>query len=154
MAINNRVGLPPFQSVIDGSWHEVALIASALAGPQDAVVVADHAWERALAAYGDELDPRFLRGWVLEIATRTAVEHHRARQREHRSAMRPEASADANEERTWSLVRALPERERTALVLHFVGGVAHNEIAAIMGTTVTTARRFISDALRALRGPG
>ncbi|HET9058818.1 MAG TPA: sigma-70 family RNA polymerase sigma factor [Acidimicrobiales bacterium] len=155
MAVNSQVALPPFQRVLDEVWHDVALVTSALAGPEDAAAVADRAWEQALATYSEAPDPRHLRAWVLEMATRMALEHHRARQRELRRSGAPAAqgSADAAQERAWSQVRALPERERLALVLHFVGNVSHAEIAAIMGTTVTTARRLISDALRSLRVP-
>lgn len=151
------MALPPFQRIADQYWHEVALLTSALAGPQDAAAAARSTWEQALATYPDAPDARYLKAWLLHIATRAAVNAHRARQRRHVPAetevRRTAPAADSTDDRTWSQVRALPERERTALVLHYVGGVPHAEIAAIMGTTVTTTRRWISDALRSLRAP-
>ena len=45
------VSLPPFQSLVDAHWRDVARLAHALAGPTHGDDVAQTAWTKALAAY-------------------------------------------------------------------------------------------------------
>jgi DNA-directed RNA polymerase specialized sigma24 family protein len=54
----------------------------------------------------------------------------------------------------WDAVRRLPERQRTAVVLHYVGDLDHAAVAAALGTTPAASRRLVSDALGTLRTQG
>ena len=51
----------------------------------------------------------------------------------------------------WALVAALPERQRTAVVLRHVADLTEPEIARVMGITRGTVSSTLSDAHRALR---
>ena len=51
----------------------------------------------------------------------------------------------------WAAVRALPERQRTALALRYVVDLDHAEIARTLSTTPGATRRLVSDALTTLR---
>jgi DNA-directed RNA polymerase specialized sigma24 family protein len=51
----------------------------------------------------------------------------------------------------WSLVRALPPKQRTAIALRFLVGSSHAEIAAAMRTSEEAARRSVHEGLKRLR---
>ena len=149
------VGLPPFQQLVDAHWRDVARLAAAMAGPRDGDDVAQEAWARALRAYPSLTHAGNLRSWLLTITAHAALDAQRARTRRDRGAARPpEPPADLAplpDERLWAGVRALPVRQRQAVVLHYVGGLAHGEVARALDTTPAASRRLVSDALAALR---
>jgi RNA polymerase sigma factor (sigma-70 family) len=149
------VVLPPFQSLVDAHWRDVARLAAALAGPDDAEDCAQRAWLAALAAYPNLRHAGNLRGWLLAITARCATDGHRSRVR------RPVPVADlpdvaggeapAYDPELWARVRALPQRQRVAVALHYVLDLPHGEVAAALGTTPAASRRLVSDALATLR---
>ena len=51
----------------------------------------------------------------------------------------------------WARVAALPERQREAVVLRFVGDLDHRAVAAALGTTPGMSRRLVSDTVATLR---
>ena len=156
--------LPPFQLLVDAHWRDVARLAHALAGPVDGDDVAQQAWTQALSAYPRLRSTSNLRGWVLTITSRCAMDVHRTRGRRavpaqdiaalgersgRAQVMGPEG--DRPNESLWSHVAALPERQRHAVVLKYVVDLDHAAIAKALGTTPTMSRRLVSDALSALR---
>jgi RNA polymerase sigma factor (sigma-70 family) len=48
-------------------------------------------------------------------------------------------------------VRGLPDKQRRALSLRYLGELTHREIGAAMGTTEAAARRNVFEALARLR---
>ena len=149
--------LPPFQQLVDAHWRDVARLAAALAGPGDGEDAAQRAWLRALEAYPRLRSTRNLRGWLLTIAARSAMDAHRARRRaalpvaavpDHAAPADPPVAAD---EGIWEAVRLLPERQRLAVALRYVLDLPHAEVARTLGTTQAASRRLVSDALAALR---
>jgi RNA polymerase sigma factor (sigma-70 family) len=165
--------LPPFQRLVDLHWQDVARLAHALAGPADGDDVAQQAWTQALVAYPRLASDRNLRGWLLTITARCATDVHRGRARRavpvgelpehaHPAGLTPSgltaSGADpAGEdpvvgEPLWRAVRALPERQRTALALRYVCDLDHAAVAGALGTTPAATRRLVSDALATLRG--
>jgi RNA polymerase sigma factor (sigma-70 family) len=174
------VELPPFQRLVDAHWRDVARLAHALAGPHDGDDVAQQAWTQALAGYPSLRSDANLRGWLLTITHRCATDLHRGRGRRAvpvedlvgaadraqagggaRAAAGPGPGAlpgrdplpgrDLAPEDLWDAVRALPERQRLAVVLRYVVDLDHAEIAEQLGTTPAATRRLVSDALRTLR---
>jgi len=158
------VTLPPFQQLVDEHWRDVARLAHALAGPVDGDDVAQQAWTQALTAYPRLRSSSNLRGWLLTITSHCAMDVHRSRSRRAAPApdiaMISEVSAraavmgpdrDRPDERLWSHVANLPERQRHALVLKYVVDLDHPSIAKALGTTPTMSRRLVSDGLAALR---
>ena len=75
------VNLPAFQALVDAHWRDVARLAHALAGPVDGDDVAQQAWTQALAAYPSLRSATNLRGWLLTITHRCAMDAHRGRGR-------------------------------------------------------------------------
>jgi RNA polymerase sigma factor (sigma-70 family) len=156
------VSLPPFQRLVDQHWRDVARFAHALAGPVDGDDVAQQAWTQALAAYPRLRSSANLKGWLLTITARCATDVHRAR------ARRPVPVADVTGvhdppdggaepgsadpgDPLWVAVRALPERQRTAVALRYVADLDHAQVARALGTTPAATRRLVSDALTTLR---
>jgi RNA polymerase sigma factor (sigma-70 family) len=151
------VSLPPFQHLVDEHWRVVARLAHALA-PGNGDDVAQQAWTQALAAYPRLTHARNLRSWLLTITHRCAMDHHRAGRRttpHDDPASLAEApvviAPDAPDGTLWALVAALPERQREAVVLRFVGDLDHRAVAAALGTTPGMSRRLVSDAVATLR---
>ena len=152
------VALPPFSRLVDAHWRDVARLAHALAGPEDGPDVAQQAWAQALAAYPSLRSSRNLRSWLLTITARCATDVHRARARRPLLAEAPDRAAPCSpeppDEQLWDGVRRLPQRQRTAVVLHYVVDLDHAAIAGALGTTPAASRRLVSDALATLRTLG
>jgi RNA polymerase sigma factor (sigma-70 family) len=182
------VTLPPFQTLLDAHWRDVARLAHALAGPLDGDDVAQQAWLQALDGYPRLRSASNLRSWVLTITAHCATDLHRARAR--RPAPVPDVAdvadvaeavravravggvgtvgtagsvvaagaadhaAGRGEGPLWDAVRALPERQRTAIALRYVADLDHARVAEALGTTPAATRRLVSDALATLRGSG
>lgn len=164
--------LPPFQRLVDAHWRDVSRLAYALAGAADAEDVAQQAWAQAFAAYPALRSASNLRSWLLTITHRCATDAHRARGRRPVPVpVGPDDDAGAAtssgpeppggdggipedgilDGAVWDAVRALPDRQRTALVLRYVADLDHPTIAAELGTTPAASRRLVADALAALR---
>jgi RNA polymerase sigma factor (sigma-70 family) len=110
----------------------------------------------ALRAYPKLEDGRNLRGWLLTIAHRKAIDHHRANGR------RPLPVADVAEVASedpgfdldggvWDRVEALPPKQRAAVALRYGSDLPHAEIAAAIGCTPEAARRSLHEGLKRLR---
>jgi len=145
---------PPFQRLLDDHATTVLRFCVASVGPVDADDVFQEAVLAALRAY----PPRHrdnLRGWLLTIAHRKAIDHHRARARnavpvEHADpghTSEPPAADDG----LWTAVHALPPKQRGAVLLRFVGDLSHREIAKALGSSEEAARRALADGLAKLR---
>ena len=156
--------LPPFQHLVDAHWRDVARLAHALAGPVDGDDVAQQAWTQALAAYPRVRSTSNLRGWLLTITSRCAMDVHRSRGRRavpaqditvigevSGRALVKGPETDRPDGSLWSHVADLPERQRHAVVLKYVVDLDHSGIAKALGTTPTMSRRLVSDGLAALR---
>jgi RNA polymerase sigma factor (sigma-70 family) len=158
------VTLPPFQYLVDAHWRDVSRLAHALAGPVDGDDVAQQAWMQALAAYPGLRSSTNLRGWLLTITSRCAMDLHRSRARRpvpvqdivavgeiggRWLTMGPDK--DSPDQILWSRVAQLPERQRQAVVLKYVVDLDHRSIAKALGTSATMSRRLVSDALATLR---
>jgi RNA polymerase sigma factor (sigma-70 family) len=158
------VNLPPFQRLVDDHWRDVARLAHALAG-SDGDDVAQQAWTQALAAYPRLRSGTNLRGWLMTVTARCAMDVHRSRAR--RAVPVPDLAGPAHDrpsggvtadpaetlpdEALWARVARLPERQRAAIALRYVADLDHAQVAAALDTTSAASRRLVSDALAALR---
>ena len=159
--VSSHVDLPPFQALIDAHGPDVHRFLAAMVGSIAADDCYQETWIAALRAYPRLRDAGNLRGWLLTIAHRKAIDHVRARNRRavpvsdvpERAAMDTgvDASVAASDGELWSLVRALPPKQRTALALRYVFDSAHAEIAAVMDTSEDAARRNVHEGLKRLR---
>ena len=150
--------LPPFQKLLESHQGDVIGFLVASVGPQDAEDVFQETFISALRAYPKLEDDRNLRGWLLTIAHRKAIDHHRARKRRavpvgdppeiEDRRMAPGQKGDSG---IWRLVAALPPKQRTAVALRFACDLPHREIAAATGTSEEAARRNVHEGVKRLR---
>jgi len=124
-------------------------------GPHEAEDCFQETFMAALRAYPRLRPGSNLRAWVMTIAHRKALDAHRSRRRRPEPVEsvpelpgRPEDDGDPG---VWRRVRALPPRQREAVVLRFVGDLPYQEVGRAMGTTDVAARQNVRLALRRLR---
>jgi RNA polymerase sigma factor (sigma-70 family) len=147
--------LPPFQSFLEEHRRPVLGFLRALVGPSDADDCFQETFLAALRAY-PRADGRNLRAWVLTIARRKAIDHHRARSRRPEPVADLEVVSDAAVDgfgggEIWGQVAALSDGQRTALALRFAADLPYREVGAALGTTEAAARRRVHDGLETLR---
>jgi RNA polymerase sigma factor (sigma-70 family) len=148
------VSLPPFQHVVDRHGRDVYRVCVAVAGRAGADDCYQETMLAALDAYPRLRDPSVVRSWLLTIASRKAIDAHRAARRVTPVAD-PDAGAahdpDPRDDALWARVRELPEKQRLAVAYRFVADLAYREIAAAMDTSEEAARRNVYEGLRTLR---
>lgn len=118
----------------------------------------------ALRAYPKLRDTSNLRGWLLTIAHRKAIDHHRANGRRPlpvaEVAAVKEREAGTEIERAvgnpepdgiWAAVGALPPKQRAAVALRYACDLPHAEIAAALGCSPEAARRSLHEGMKRLR---
>jgi RNA polymerase sigma factor (sigma-70 family) len=149
------MGLPPFQRLLEEHGGAVLRFLRASVGPEEAEDSFQETFLAALRAYPRLRDASNLRGWVMTIAHRKALDAHRSRRRRPEAveavpdrASRPEEDGDPG---VWRRVRSLPPKQREAVVLRFVGDLPYHDVARTMGTTEEAARQNVRLALRRLR---
>ena len=149
----------PFQRFLDEHRTPVLAFLRAMVGPDDAEDCFQETFIAALRAY-DRMDGRHPRAWVMTIARRKAIDHHRARARrpeprDHlpETAVAPDRTGGLGnlDGEVWTAVAGLSEVQRTAVALRYAGDLAYREIAAALDCSEEAARRRVSDGLRALR---
>jgi RNA polymerase sigma factor (sigma-70 family) len=150
-----RNSKPPFQQLIDAHSADVLRFLRASVGSTDADDCYQETFLSALRAYPRLRDASNLRAWLLTIAGRKAIDHHRGRARravpvEHvpEQAVPP---AEIREDGLWDAVRALPPKQRAAVVCRFANDLAYAEIGVVLECSEEAARRNVFEGLRALR---
>jgi RNA polymerase sigma factor (sigma-70 family) len=147
--------LPPFQILLDEHAAEVMGVLRGAVGRADAEDCFQETFLAALRAYPALSDASNLRGWLLTIAQRKAIDHHRANGR------RPTPVAEVAESGTvdplpaengiWEAVGALPPKQRAAVALRYACDLPHAEIAAALGCSPEAARRSLHEGIKRLR---
>lgn len=110
----------------------------------------------ALRAYPDLGDASNLRGWLFTIAHRKAIDHHRRRRRDGMAkAFFPETGqeqeAELADQALWALVRDLPPKQRSAIVLRYVEDLPYRAIGEVIGCSESAARQNVRAGLTKLR---
>lgn len=153
--------LPPFQSLIDAHADEVMAVCRGAVGRADADDCFQETFIAALRGYPRLEDGRNLRGWLVTIAHRKAIDHHRANGRRPLPVAEIDAAAGAEDDAgllaaaedngVWAAVGALPPKQRAAVTLRYASDLPHAEIAAALGCSPEAARRSLHEGLKRLR---
>jgi RNA polymerase sigma factor (sigma-70 family) len=157
--------LPPFQALLDEHGSDVLGFLVATVGPHDAEDCFQETFIAALRAYSRLEHARNLRSWLLTIAHRKAIDHHRARGRravpagtaeevaggETSSNHRPEATVAGGGPELWNAVSGLPPKQRSAVVLRFATDMSYAGIADALDCSQDAARRSVHEGLEKLR---
>jgi RNA polymerase sigma factor (sigma-70 family) len=150
--------LPPFQRFLDEHREAVWRFLVSAVGRVDAEDCFQETFIAALRAYPRLRGDSNLRAWVLTIAHRKAIDVHRGRARRavpvaepHAVDGRAQIAVELRDEHLWQAVQQLPDRQRAAVVLRYLGDLAHREIAAAIGCSEEAARRSLHEGLAKLR---
>jgi len=149
------VALPPFRDVVDEHRALVWRFLAVAVGRDDVDDVAQETFLAALRAYPRCNDATHLDRWLLKIASRKAIDHHR------RTARSPHAMAEVPEEPAarvpdgddglWAAVAGLPAKQRAAVVLRHVLDRPYDEIAWLLACSPDAARANVAAGLKRLR---
>jgi RNA polymerase sigma factor (sigma-70 family) len=148
--------LPPFQTVLDDHAGAVMAILHGAVGRDGAEDCFQETFLAALRAYPKLDDASNLRGWLLTIAHRKAIDHHRANGRKpvplaEVAEVAVEDGIPERDEALWAAVGALPPKQRAAVALRYGSDLPHDEIAAALGCSPEAARRSLHEGLKRLR---
>ena len=154
--MHDLTGLPPFQEVLDRHRGDVHGFLAATVGPDDADDCFQETFIAALRAYPRLREGSNLRAWLLTIAHRKAIDHHRAaRRRPVPLAELPEsATTDSSRDGLdpiWHAVATLPPKQRAAVALRYAADLAHREIGEAIGCSEEAARRSVHEGIKRLR---
>lgn len=146
-----EVVLPPFEKFYDDYREEVFRYLRGLL-PREA---AEDAWQetflRALRAYSGLRHGRHLRAWIFTIARRVAIDDVRSRR--PRAALPEWAVEDSRPAyaELADLTRALPPKERVAVVLRYGYDLDYDQIGEVLESSGVAARQAASSGVRRLR---
>ncbi len=158
MTVMAAATLPPFQAFLDEHARPVHAFLRGMVAPDDVEDCLQETFLAALRSY-PRAEPLNLRAWVLTIAHRKAIDHHRARARSAVPVAEvPErAAADATlgmgvrDSAIWAAVSELPQRQRAAVVLRFAVDLRYRDVGAALGCSEEAARQSVHDGLKKLR---
>ena len=164
------VDLPPFQQLLDAHAAALHRFCVAQAGPDHGPDCFQETVLAALRAYPTLQEATNLRGWLFTIAHRKVIDQHRATGRRpvavddvvevavgasarRGGAVATAAAADAvvGDAAVWSSVARLPDKQRHAVTLRFLGDLPYADIAAAMDTSEAAARQNVRAGLAGLR---
>lgn len=149
--------MPPFQQFLEANRATVYRFLSVAVGPQDADDAFQETFLAALRAYPRVREPDKLDRWILAIASRKAIDHHRGAGRRTVPTDEPperpvhDPAPHDPDDPLWSAVRALPPRQRVAVVHRHVLDRPYAEIAELMDCSEQTARANVYQGTKRLR---
>src|SRR5689334_10232013 len=142
----------PFEAVVVDHGPAVLRVCRAVAGPVDAEDAWSETFLAALKAYPELPADANVEAWLVTIAHRKAIDVTRARKRMPIPVDEvPDQVSEAVAPDVWDAVAKLPDKQRTAVAYHYLGGLPYREIARITGGTADAARRAAADGVKALR---
>jgi RNA polymerase sigma factor (sigma-70 family) len=145
---------PPFAAFLEEHRTVVYRYLLATVGPHAADDCFQETFLSALRAYPRLSHADNLRSWVLTIATRKAMDHHRKTRRTVAMAEVPETVApeapDAQPE-VWEAVAELPPTQRAAVVQRYVLDLSYAEVAEALGSSEEAARAAAYEGRKKLK---
>jgi RNA polymerase sigma factor (sigma-70 family) len=145
----------PFQRFLDEHREPVFRFLVASVGRDGADDCFQETFLSAMNAYPKLRAGSNHRAWVMTIAHRKALDHHRATKRDAIPVQDvPEvASYDAapRDDATWARVHRLPPKQRAAVLLRYAGDLSHADVATALRCSEDAARRSAHEGLKKLR---
>ncbi|MGZ4190340.1 MAG: RNA polymerase sigma factor [Actinomycetota bacterium] len=147
--------VPPFQMFLDEHREAVYRFLNGFVAPGDVDDCFQETFLSALRAYPELRNGTNLRSWVLTIAYRKAMDSHRGRARRAVPVAnlpeQPSRGSLADDHALWDVVRALPDKQRAAVVQRYANGLPYRDIAAILECTEEAARQNVREGLKKLK---
>ena len=147
----------PFERVVAEHGPTVWRVCRALLGPADA----DDAWSEtflsALRAYPELRPGSNVRGWLVTIAHRKAIDQLRRAQRGALPVAEPpqrpweDDVALGGDDGLRRAVAALPTKQRLAVVYRYLADLSYDDVGELLGCSPVAARRNAADGIAKLR---
>ena len=154
-----RDALPPFESFLEANRTTVFRYLVAAVGREHADDVFQETFLAALRAYPRCTEAARLDRWVLRIASRKAIDHHRRTARgpipvsdPPEVPAEPAGRGDGRAVAAVAAVAELPPRQRDAVTYRHVLGLSVAEAAELMGCSPETVRANAYQGLKSLKG--
>ena len=146
----------PFEEIVAEHGALVMRVCRALVGPDDAEDAWSETFLSALQAYPRLRAGSNLRGWLVTIAHRKAIDLLRGRTRRRESPLdgselAASGPAAAGDEELRSALEALPPKQRGAVIYRYLAGLPYAEVGKLLGSNATAARRSAADGIANLR---
>ena len=145
----------PFEDVVAQHGATVLRVCRAVLGPVDAEDAWSETFLSALRAYPDLPADANVEAWLVRIASRKAIDQHRARGRRPipSQAVPDPAATEAHDpdEDLRAAVADLPEKQRLAVTFHYLAGLPYTQVAEQIGGSPEAARRAAADGIARLR---
>lgn len=132
-------------------------VCRAVVGTHDAEDAWSDTFLAALVAYPRLAPASNIRGWLVTIAHRKAIDRLRAATRSPLPvdpppdrAVLPAEAPDLDCD-LWAALSSLPDKQRQSVAYHHVAGLPYAEVAALLQTSPAAARRSAADGIAALR---
>lgn len=158
-AVNRLRGVTarPFEEIVVEHGRVVMRVCRALLGPADAEDAWAETFLAAMKAYPGLRPDSNVRGWLVTIAHRKAIDQIRAINRAPRPASElpdiPSKEGLAAEDRheLRAALDGLPFKARHAVIYHYLGGLPYAEVGSLLETSEAAARRSAADGIAKLR---
>jgi DNA-directed RNA polymerase specialized sigma24 family protein len=151
--VNGVVESRGFEHWYGGEHRRLFASLLVLCGDVDlAAEATDEALSRALQHWDRVREMDSPEGWAYRVAVNVVrrVSRRRALERRLLRRLAPHPVTPAPGGEVWDLVRSLPDRQRTAVVLRYLADLAEADIATVMGVTRGTVASTLADARRSL----
>ena len=151
-----QMSLPPFEQIVEDHGAVILRVCRAVVGLHDAEDAWSETFLAALAAYPKLKDGSNIRGWLVTIAHRKAIDRFRLLKRAPVPVGTPPEALSFDPEPPdrdlWQTLAALPTKQRGAVAYHYVADLPYAQVAEILETTEAASRRAAADGIAKLRG--
>jgi RNA polymerase sigma factor (sigma-70 family) len=145
----------PFEAVVAAHGSAVLRVCRAVLGTVDAEDAWSETFLSAMKAYPDLPADANVEAWLVTIAHRKAIDVTRAAgRRAIPTDDLPETATNPAAEHDPDLADALarlPAKQQHAVAYHYLAGLPHAQVAAILGGSTDAARRAAADGIATLR---
>jgi RNA polymerase sigma factor (sigma-70 family) len=150
----------PFEEIVAEHGPVVMRVCRALLGPADAADAWSETFLSALEAYPKLQPESSIRGWLVTIAHRKAIDQLRG------AARRPQPAGDLPEipatdaasagessmdDDLRAALDALPAKQRGAVIYRYLADLSYAEVGELLESSATAARRSAADGIASLR---
>ncbi|MGO8871827.1 MAG: sigma-70 family RNA polymerase sigma factor [Acidimicrobiales bacterium] len=150
---STALAAPPFEAWYKAAYPQLVRVLTVVGGDRElAADAAAEAFACALARWSRVSMMASPSGWTYTVALNDLRRRQRRARLERLVHLRPPPRpVDDDHLEVWEAIRALPLRQRTAIVLHYVVDLPQEEVAEAMGVTAGTVAATLHAARSALR---
>lgn len=150
----------PFEEIVAEHGPVVMRVCRALLGPVDAADAWSETFLSALEAYPRLRPESSIRGWLVTIAHRKALDQLRgAARRPQPAGDLPEipaadatpAGASSMDDDLRAALDALPAKQRGAVIYRYLADLSYAEVGELLESSAIAARRSAADGIASLR---